>query len=236
MTHAETSVEMKVLVVEDEQQVSNFIKQGLEEQSFEVDVAYDGHIAERLILSRDYHVILLDIIIPGINGFDLCRIIKKNKPEIPVLMLTTLGMTEDKVAGFDAGADDYLLKPFEFVELIARLKALSRRNRSETIDHGSLLRYEDLQLDLEKKVAIRSGKAIKLSAKEFALLAYFLRNKGKVIPRAELAEKIWDLKFETGTNVVEVYINMLRNKIDRDYEPKLLHTRIGLGYVLTHEP
>lgn len=226
---------MKVLVVEDEQQVSNFIKQGLEEQSFEVDVAYDGHIAERLILSRDYHVILLDIIIPGINGFDLCRIIKKNKPEIPVLMLTTLGMTEDKVAGFDAGADDYLLKPFEFVELIARLKALSRRNRSETIDHGSLLRYEDLQLDLEKKVAIRSGKAIKLSAKEFALLAYFLRNKGKVIPRAELAEKIWDLKFETGTNVVEVYINMLRNKIDRDYEPKLLHTRIGLGYVLTHE-
>ncbi len=235
MTHAETSVEMKVLVVEDEQQVSNFIKQGLEEQSFEVDVAYDGHIAERLILSRDYHVILLDIIIPGINGFDLCRIIKKNKPEIPVLMLTTLGMTEDKVAGFDAGADDYLLKPFEFVELIARLKALSRRNRSETIDHGSLLRYEDLQLDLEKKVAIRSGKAIKLSAKEFALLAYFLRNKGKVIPRAELAEKIWDLKFETGTNVVEVYINMLRNKIDRDYEPKLLHTRIGLGYVLTHE-
>jgi DNA-binding response OmpR family regulator len=227
---------MKVLVVEDEQQVSNFIKQGLEEQSFEVDVAFDGHIAERLILNRDYHVILLDIIIPGINGFDLCRIIKKNKPEVPVLMLTTLGMTEDKVAGFDAGADDYLLKPFEFVELIARLKALSRRNRSETVDHGSLLRYEDLQLDLEKKVAIRSGKTIKLSAKEFALLAYFLRNKGKVIPRAELAEKIWDLKFETGTNVVEVYINMLRNKIDREFEPKLLHTRIGLGYVLTNEP
>ena len=227
---------MRVLVVEDEQQVSNFIKQGLEEQSFEVDVAYDGHIAERLILNRDYNVILLDIIIPGINGFDLCRIIKKNKPEVPVLMLTTLGMTEDKVAGFDAGADDYLLKPFEFVELIARLKALSRRNRSETVDHGSLLRYEDLQLDLEKKVAIRSGKTIKLSAKEFALLAYFLRNKGKVIPRAELAEKIWDLKFETGTNVVEVYINMLRNKIDRDFEPKLLHTRIGLGYVLTNEP
>ena len=227
---------MKVLVVEDEQQVSNFIKQGLEEQSFEVDVAYDGHIAERLILNRDYNVILLDIIIPGINGFDLCRIIKKNKPEVPVLMLTTLGMTEDKVAGFDAGADDYLLKPFEFVELIARLKALSRRNRSEAVDHGSLLRYEDLQLDLQKKVAIRSGRTIKLSAKEFALLAYFLRNKGKVIPRAELAEKIWDLKFETGTNVVEVYINMLRNKIDRDFEPKLLHTRIGLGYVLTNEP
>lgn len=226
---------MKVLVVEDEQQVSNFIKQGLEEQSFEVDVAFDGHIAQRLFMNRDYHVILLDIIIPGINGFELCRILKKNKPEIPVLMLTTLGMTEDKVAGFAAGADDYLLKPFEFVELIARLKALARRGRVQQVTHGSLLRYEDLQLDLEKKVAIRSGKTIKLSAKEFALLEYFMRNKGKVISRSELAEKIWDLKFDTGTNVVEVYMNMLRNKIDRDFETKLLHTRIGLGYVLIHE-
>lgn len=226
---------MKVLVIEDEQQVSNFIKQGLEEQSFEVDVAYDGHIGERLALSRDYHVILLDIIIPGMNGFELCKIIKKKRPEVPVLMLTTLGMTEDKISGFAAGADDYLLKPFEFVELIARINALARRVGNQQITHGSILRYEDLQLDLEKKIAVRDGKSIKLSAKEFALLEYFLRNKGRVIARAELAEKIWDLKFETGTNVVEVYINMLRNKIDRDFEPKLLQTRIGLGYVLINE-
>jgi two-component system, OmpR family, copper resistance phosphate regulon response regulator CusR len=226
---------MKVLVVEDEQQVSNFIRQGLEEQSFEVDVAYDGHLAERLAMSREYNVILLDIIIPGINGFDLCRIIKKNRPELPVLMLTTLGMTDDKVAGFAAGADDYLLKPFEFVELIARLHALARRSHVTSVSTGNLLRYQDLQLDVEKRLAYRNAVPIKLSAKEFALLEYFLQNSGRVIPRAELAEKIWNLKFETGTNVVEVYINMLRNKIDKEFEPKLLHTRIGMGYVLTKE-
>lgn len=226
---------MKVLVVEDEHQVSRFIKQGLEEQAFEVDVAYDGIIAERLALNGEYNVILLDIIIPGINGFELCRIIKREKPAVPVLMLTTLGMTEDKVRGFSAGADDYLLKPFEFVELIARLKALARRAGAAPVDHGSVLRYEDLQLDIEKKVAVRDGKSIKLSAKEFALLEYFMRNKGRVIPKSELAEKVWNIKFDTGTNVVEVYINMLRNKIDRDFDTRLLHTRIGLGYVLMRE-
>jgi DNA-binding response OmpR family regulator len=231
----ESAEEMKVLVIEDEQQVSNFIKQGLEEQDFEVDVAFDGSIGERLALSRDYNVILLDIIIPGVNGFDLCRKIKSRKPDLPVLMLTTLGMTEDKIAGFDAGADDYLLKPFEFVELIARLKALARRAGGASSAYGSILRYEDLQLDQERKIAIRSGKEIKLSAKEFSLLEYFLRHKGRVIPRVELAEKIWGLTFDTNTNVVEVYINMLRNKIDRDFESKLLHTRIGMGYILVKE-
>lgn len=226
---------MKILLVEDEQQVSNFIKQGLEEQSFEVDVAFDGHIGKRLALNTDYNVILLDVIIPGINGFDLCKIIKDNRPEVPVLILTTLGMTEDKITGFGAGADDYLLKPFEFVELIARINALARRSGSNKMHHGNVLRYKDLQLDTEKKVAIRSGKSIKLSAKEFSLLEYFLKNKERVISKPELAEKVWDLKFDPGTNVVEVYINMLRNKIDRDFEPKLLQTRIGLGYVLVNE-
>lgn len=226
---------MKVLLIEDELQVSNFIKQGLEEQSFEVEVAFDGDIGKRLALNTDYNVIILDLIIPGINGFELCKIIKANRPEVPILILTTLGMTEDKVNGFAAGADDYLLKPFEFVELIARLNALARRKGSENIRHGGVLRYEDLQLDIEKKVAIRSGKSIKLSAKEFSLLEYFLTNKGRVISKTELAEKVWDLKFDPGTNVVEVYINMLRNKIDRDFEPKLLQTRIGLGYVLVHD-
>ena len=226
---------MKVLLIEDEQQVSNFIKQGLEEQSFHVDVAYDGHLGKRLALNNEYNVIVLDLIIPGINGFELCKIIKEVRPEIPILILTTLGMTDDKVLGFKAGADDYLLKPFEFVELIARLNALARRSGPAFGNHGTLLRYDDLQLDMEKKVALRAGKSIKLSAKEFLLLEYFLRNKGRVISKPELAEKVWDLKFDPGTNVVEVYINMLRNKIDRDFEPKLLHTRIGLGYVLLHE-
>lgn len=224
---------MKVLVIEDEQQVSSFIKQGLEEQSFEVDVAYDGKIGERLALSRDYDVVLLDIVIPGINGFDLCKILKKERPATPVLMLTTLGTTADKVTGFDSGADDYLLKPFEFEELIARLRALARRPSMKVTSYSHILRYEDLRLDTERKLAYRSDQLIKLSAKEFSLLEFFMNNPGRVISRTELAQKIWGLKFETGTNVVEVYINMLRNKMDKDFEPKLLHTRIGLGYVLT---
>ena len=226
---------MKVLLIEDESQVSGFIRQGLEEQHHVVDVAYDGTIGERLGLSREYDVIILDIVIPGINGFDLCRTFKKEKPQTPVLMLTTLATTSDKITGFNAGADDYLVKPFEFEELVARLNALARRSSTTPSQYGNLLRVEDLKLDLEKKVAIRADKLIKLSAKELMLLDYFMRNPGRVIPRAELAEKIWDITFETGTNVVEVYINMLRNKIDRDFEPKLLHTRIGLGYVLEKE-
>jgi two-component system, OmpR family, copper resistance phosphate regulon response regulator CusR len=226
---------MKILVIEDEQQVSTFIKQGLEEQSFEVDVAYDGTIGKRLALSREYDVVLLDIVIPGINGFDLCKILKNEKPNTPILMLTTLGTTTDKVAGFDSGADDYLLKPFEFVELTARLKALARRPLMSVAPYGNILRFEDLKLDIETKIARRHDKMIKLSAKEFMLLEFFLRNPERVISRAELADRVWNIKFETGTNVVEVYINMLRNKIDRDFEPKLLHTRIGLGYVLSKD-
>jgi DNA-binding response OmpR family regulator len=226
---------MKILVIEDEVQVSSFIKQGLEEQSFEVDVAYDGNIAKRLALSRVYDVILLDIVIPGVNGFDLCKILKKEKPATPILMLTTLGTTADKVAGFDSGADDYLLKPFEFEELTARIKALARRPLMGEAPHGIILQYENLKLDLEKKLAFRSEHAIKLSAKEFTLLKFFMQNPDSVFSRAELAEKIWDIKFDTGTNVVEVYINMLRNKIDKDFTPKLLHTRIGLGYVLSKD-
>jgi two-component system copper resistance phosphate regulon response regulator CusR len=226
---------MKVLVVEDEAEVSAFIKQGLEEQAMEVDVAYDGNIGERLALSRDYDVILLDIVIPGVNGFDLCKKIKGERPALPVLMLTTLGTTFDKVSGFNVGADDYLLKPFEFDELIARIRALARRPSLARTSYSNILRFGDLKLDLEKKVAIRSGKTIKLSAKEFTLLEFFFHNPGRVISRAELADKVWDIKFETGTNVVEVYINMLRNKIDRDFKEKLLHTRIGLGYVLSEK-
>jgi two-component system copper resistance phosphate regulon response regulator CusR len=226
---------MKILVVEDELQVSAFIKQGLEEQSFDVEVAYDGKMAERLALSRSYDVLLMDIVLPGMNGLDLCRIIKNEKPATPVLMLTTLSTTVDKVSGFNAGADDYLVKPFEFDELIARLKALYRRSSLAPGSVNNALTYNGLKLDLEKKIATRENKNIKLSAKEFALLEYFLNNPERVIPRSELAAKVWNIMFDTGTNVVDVYMNMLRNKVDRDFEPKLLQTRIGLGYVLTVE-
>jgi two-component system copper resistance phosphate regulon response regulator CusR len=231
----ETKSTMKILVIEDEAQVSAFIKQGLEEQSFEVEVAYDGKMAERLALSRPYDVLLMDIVLPGMNGLDLCRIIKTEKPAIPVLMLTTLSTTIDKVSGFTAGADDYLVKPFVFDELIARLKALYRRSSLRPGTGNNAIMFNGLKLDLEKKIATRENKNIKLSAKEFALLEYFLNNPERVIPRSELAAKVWNITFDTGTNVVDVYMNMLRNKVDRDFEPKLLQTRIGLGYILTKE-
>ena len=226
---------MKVLVIEDEPKVASFIKRGLEELSFSVDVAYDGVMGEKLALSRKFDVIVLDIIIPGKNGIDLCRQFKSSRPEVPVLMLTALGTTDDKVSGFEAGADDYLLKPFEFAELIARLKALTRRGNVGPAVSTKALEYSDLKLDLDKKMAVRGGKMISLTAKEFLLLEYFMRNRERVISRPELAEKIWDVTFDTGTNVVEVYINILRKKIDRDFEPKLLHTRIGLGYILSEK-
>ena len=226
---------MKVLLVEDEPKLCSLIKKVLEENSYEVDIAYDGQIGENLALKREYDIIILDIIIPIINGLELCKIIKRTKPSMPILMLTALGTTEDKVTGLESGADDYLLKPFEFDELIARIRALVRRSRTSLMSSNNFLQFEDLKLDINKKVAIRGGKEISLTAKEFQLLEYFVNNKERLISRSELAAKIWAVKLETSTNVVEVYLNILRKKIDRDFEPKLIHTRKGLGYILTKE-
>jgi len=227
---------MKVLVIEDEQKVAAFIKSGLEQHGFVVDLAYDGFIAKKLVATGDYHIILLDIVIPVVNGIDLCKHIKQQNANLPILMLTALGTTADKVVGFEAGADDYLVKPFEFEELLARIKALTKRMGQQPYQpHHTILQVSDLKLDLDKKVAYREDKLISLTAKEFDLLEYFMRNEGRVISKPELAEKVWEIMFDTGTNVVEVYINILRKKIDRDFTPKLLHTRIGLGYVLNDE-
>jgi DNA-binding response OmpR family regulator len=226
---------MKILVIEDEQKVAAFIKSGLEQNQYEVDLAYDGFIGEKLALSRNYNIVLLDIIIPSINGIDLCKKIKAQKPHLPVLMLTALGTTSDKVHGFDSGADDYLVKPFEFVELVARIRALTKRSEYN-VQTSETLQVADLSLDLGKKTALREGKTISLTAKEFDLLEYFMRNPRRVISKAELSEKVWGINFDTGTNVVEVYINILRKKIDKDFAVKLLHTRIGLGYLLAEAP
>lgn len=224
---------MQILVVEDEQKVAAFIKNGLEEQGYLVDVAHDGKTGEKLALSNPYHLVLLDVIVPGINGLELCKRIKDAKPDVPVLMLTALGTTDDKVTGFDSGADDYLVKPFEFKELTARIKALTKRKAQQAADRpANILSVADLQLDLDKKVAIRGGKTISLTAKEFSLLEYLMRNKGRVVSRPDIAEHVWDVTFDTGTNVVEVYVNILRKKIDRDFPVKLLQTRIGLGYII----
>jgi DNA-binding response OmpR family regulator len=226
---------MKILVIEDEQKVAAFIKSGLEQNQYEVDLAYDGFIGEKLALSRNYNVVLLDIVIPSINGLDLCKKIKAQKPHLPVLMLTALGTTSDKVHGFDSGADDYLVKPFEFLELVARIRALTKRSEY-SVQTSETLQVHDLTLDLGKKTANREGKTISLTAKEFDLLEYFMRNPGRVISKAELSEKVWGINFDTGTNVVEVYINILRKKIEKDFAAKLLHTRIGLGYLLAEAP
>jgi two-component system, OmpR family, copper resistance phosphate regulon response regulator CusR len=224
---------MTILLIEDEPKVSAFIRQGLEEQGHEVDVAFDGQMGKRLALGKKtYDIIILDLILPGINGLELCKAIRDGGIATPVLMLTALGTTDDKVQGFDAGADDYLVKPFEFRELLARIKALSKRT-SGLNETSNTIRVANLELDLDKKLARREGNSIELTAKEFALLELLMRQKGRVLSRSEIAYRVWDLDFDTGTNVVDVYINLLRKKVDRDFEPKLIHTRIGMGYILT---
>lgn len=225
---------MKILLVEDEQKLATYIKKGLEEQSNEVDTAYDGLLGKRLALVNRYDLIILDVILPQMSGYDLCKVLREKKIKTPILMLTALGTIDDKVAGFDSGADDYLVKPFEFRELFARVNALYKRT-TDISGSGSILKVADLEMNLDKKSVKRKDKLIDLTAKEFALLEYFLRNKGKVISRSEIAEKVWDIKFDSGTNVIDVYVNFLRKKIDKEHSFKLIHTVIGMGYILKGE-
>jgi two-component system, OmpR family, copper resistance phosphate regulon response regulator CusR len=225
---------MKVLVVEDEPKVATFIKKGLEEQSYEVEIAYDGMMGKRKALGEAFDIIIMDINLPVINGYELCKQLRSEKLEVPVIMLTALGTTEDKLSGFDSGTDDYLVKPFEFRELRARIRALTKRTSAFTPSQN-LLRFTDLELNLDEKIAKRGDKKIELTAKEFALLEYFLRNRNKVISRADIAEKVWDITFDTGTNVIDVYVNFLRKKIDKDFPKKLIHTVVGMGYILKED-
>ncbi|MFC0183493.1 DNA-binding response regulator, OmpR family, contains REC and winged-helix (wHTH) domain [Pseudarcicella hirudinis] len=222
---------MKILLIEDEVKTVQIIQQGLEEHHFEVDVAYDGQMGLQLATRRNYNLIISDIILPGINGLELCRKMREAGVVSPILMLTALGTIDDKIVGLDAGADDYLAKPFEFRELMAHIRALTRRG-TNTFLTANTLKFADLEMDLDTKTVVRGGKEISLTAKEFVLLEYFVRHQGRVISKVELAEKIWDVTFDTGTNVIEVYVNFLRKKIDKDFEPKLLHTQIGMGYVM----
>lgn len=223
--------QIKILVVEDETKVANFLKKGLEELDFNVDIAYDGLIGRSKALGNDYDLILLDLNIPLVNGYELCKEIRKVNQRIPILMLTALGTMEEKLMGFNSGADDYLLKPFEFRELIARIKALLKR-AEPIINTSNILRVADIEMDTDKKIVKRNNENIDLTAKEFSLLEYLLRNKERVISRAEIAEKIWDITFDTGTNVIDVYINFLRKKIDSNQKIKLIHTKVGMGYFL----
>lgn len=225
---------MKILVVEDEPKLASFVKRGLEEQSCEVDVAYDGQIGQAMALSNTYDVIVLDVNLPKMNGFDLAQSLRRNQIKTPILMLTALGSVEDKLEGFESGADDYLVKPFEFRELMARLRALYKRGQDTGIK-ANVLKVADLELDLNEKVARRGGKRIELTAKEFGLLEYLMRNRGRVVSRIDIAEKVWDIHFDTGTNVIDVYVNFLRKKVDKDFPARLIHTVIGMGYMLKEE-
>lgn len=225
---------MKILLVEDEKKTVQFIKKGLEENGYQVDTAEDGTSGKKLAFSNNYNLIITDVIMPGIGGRELCKELRSGQIETPILMLTALGDTDDVVDGLDSGADDYLSKPFEFKELLARIRSLTKRQAKHPVnDHQ--LRIVDLVLDLNKKVVFRSGKRIELTSKEFSLLEYFLRNQGRVINRGELAKNVWNVDFDTGTNMVEVYVNYLRKKIDRDFEKKLIHTQFGMGYILKEE-
>ncbi len=224
----------KILIVEDEPKVAGFIKRGLEEQSYEAEVAYDGQIGKKKAFANDYDLIILDINIPLLNGYELCKTIRTKNTRVPVLMLTAMGTTDDKLSGFDSGADDYLVKPFEFRELLARVKVLLKRTKGTEMS-SNVLKVADLEMNLESKTVKRAEKKIDLTAKEFALLEYFIMNKGKVVSRAEIAEKIWEINFDTGTNIIDVYVNFLRKKMDRDFFPKLIHTQVGMGYILKEE-
>ncbi|HKK41186.1 MAG TPA: response regulator transcription factor [Bacteroidales bacterium] len=225
---------MKVLLVEDDPKISSFVKIGLESNDCQVDIAFDGVIGEKLALSKNHDVIILDVVIPGISGFELCRSIREKGIQTPVMMLTSLDTLDDKLTGFDAGADDYLVKPFSFQELFARLKALNRR-KAET-DISPVLKCTDLELDTNTRKVFRNGQEINLTATEYKILELLLGNRDKVFERVVIAEKIWGFSFNSGTNVIDVHINSLRKKIDRDFSPKLIHTRKGFGYVLSEEP
>lgn len=225
------SPKKRILVVEDEPKVALFVKRGLEENGYQAEIAYDGNIGRKMFDTGDFDIIILDINLPYKNGIELCKEIRYLNQKIPVLMLTALGTTEDKLSGFECGADDYLVKPFEFRELLARIRSLLKRT-SITETGGNILKFLDLEMNLLTYEVKRGGKNINLTQKEFALLEFMLRNKGRVVSRVDIAEKVWDITFDTGTNVIDVYVNFLRKKIDKDYDQKIIHTQTGVGYIL----
>jgi two-component system copper resistance phosphate regulon response regulator CusR len=226
---------MKVLLVEDEPKMERSLKKGLEEQSIEVDAAADGASGYSLAAKNEYSVIISDIMMPEMSGLDLLRRLRQSGNTTPVLLLTALDQTDEKVMGFEAGADDYLTKPFEFKELLARVRALARRPAQYQEKEPKVLCFADVEMDLDKKEVRRKGQFIQLTPREFALMEYLLRNPGRVISKAEISERVWNLSFDTGTNFVEVYVNFLRKKVDKNFPTKLIHTQFKFGYVLREE-
>ena len=226
---------MNILIIEDDTRIAELIQRGLQEQGFVPTLAYDGLSGKKLALQNDYNLIITDIILPKMDGLDLCKEIRKNKPDTPIIMLTALGTTDDKVEGFDAGADDYLVKPFEMRELLVRIRALLKRHNKTANNTGNTLKYAYLEMNLHTKIVKRNGQEINLTPKEFNLLEYMLQNPERVLSRVEIADKVWDTHFDTGTNFIDVYINYLRKKIEKDFDKKLIHTKSGMGFILKAE-
>jgi two-component system copper resistance phosphate regulon response regulator CusR len=225
-----------ILLVEDDKKIADTVKSGLSEHGYTVSTAYDGLDAKELIENNKYDLIILDINLPSINGYELCTMIREKDKMTPIVLLTALNLTENKVQGLELGADDYIAKPFEFRELVARIRALLRRIETREIPgEEKILKIANLELNLDSKEVKRDNQKISLTAKEFQLLEYFLRNRGKVVSRADIAKSVWDINFDTQTNVIDVYINFLRKKIDKQFTPKLIHTHVGIGYVLKAE-
>lgn len=223
---------MNLLLVEDEPNVVSVVSRGLADEGFTVSVAPDGQIGLEMATNNHFDLMILDIMLPGINGLELCKLIKKIKPNVPIIMLTALGTTENVVNGLDNGADDYLTKPFKFAELFARIRTLLRRYNGTTVNQDQIISIADLQLNLTAKSVKRNQHEITLTATEYRLLEYMAKNKSKILSRIDILENVWDIDFNLGTNVVDVYVNYLRKKIDKDASQKLIHTAVGLGYVL----
>lgn len=224
--------ERSILVVEDERKIADTLKIGLMEQGFDVEVAYDGKIGYQLFSAHKPSLVILDINLPGMNGYELCKSIRRISERTVIIMLTSMSTLENKIEGYDAGADDYLVKPFAFRELLLKIMVLLRRTQVQTVPVGNMLRASDLEMNLDSKEVVRAGKKINLTAKEFQLLEYLLRNKNRVVSRADLSINVWDADFNSNTNVIDVYINYVRNKIDKDFDQKLIQTQVGMGYIL----
>jgi len=224
--------EKNILLVEDEQKIADTLAQGLAEHGYSVKLAYDGTAGLELFRSAGFNLVILDINLPGINGYDLCRAIRSANTGIPVIMLTALSSLNDKIEGYDAGTDDYIIKPFEFRELLMKIKVLLKRSGQQPTATGTVLSAADLTMNPDSKEVKREGSIINLTAKEFQLLEYLMRNKNRVVSRADIAVNVWDIDFDTNTNVIDVYINYLRNKVDKPFEKKLIQTQVGMGYIL----
>jgi two-component system, OmpR family, copper resistance phosphate regulon response regulator CusR len=220
---------VKILIVEDEQRVAELLKKQLEDSGIDAEIALDGYVGKELLGKNKYSLIILDISLPLINGYDLCKEIRQTNRNIPIIMLTAFSTSDNKIAGFDAGADDYVVKPFDFRELLARINVFLRRSDTN-INSSQKLRIADLEMDLNTKKVTRANKKIDLTAKESLLLETFLKNKEKLLTRDFIIEEVWGIEFDPTTNIIDVYVNYLRKKIDKDYYPKLIHNKFGFGF------